>query len=201
MTFAWRRLQQLIVHRFLHLDDTPHRIALGVAIGLFVALTPTVGLQMVIGAMLAWLLRANKVPAIGLAWITNPFTIVPVFYFNWCVGHALMYREIEGDDAVRNRIADTVAEFGGFTGAMGRLFDWSFWEKLVAPLGAIAGELIVGSILVATVAGLSGYLLTYGGVRRYRERRLVRQHKREALERKSGSVSHEAPANPTSNSV
>jgi hypothetical protein len=201
MTFAWRSMKEFVVHRILHADDTPHRIALGVAIGLFVAFTPTIGIQMVIGAVLATMLRANKIPAIGLAWITNPFTIVPVFYFNWCVGHALLFREIEPDTEVRNTIAATVAEVGGFQAAIGQIFDGSFWSKLSGPLGAIAGELVVGSLLVSTVAGLSGYLLTYRGVRRYRERRHAAERTRETLKMQSGTVAHEPTAKPTRNSA
>ena len=37
-----------LAQRVLTLDDTPHSIALGTAIGMFVGLTPTVGIQMVV---------------------------------------------------------------------------------------------------------------------------------------------------------
>ena len=43
------------------LDDTPHSIALGTAIGLFIAWTPTVGIHMILVVALALLFRANKV--------------------------------------------------------------------------------------------------------------------------------------------
>ena len=29
--FVWKRLKNFFIHRVLHVDDTPHRIALGVA--------------------------------------------------------------------------------------------------------------------------------------------------------------------------
>ena len=43
-----RQIEHFIVYRILHADDTPHRLALGIALGVFVAWTPTVGLQMVL---------------------------------------------------------------------------------------------------------------------------------------------------------
>ena len=79
VTAIWRKSRRFIVHRVLHADDTPHRIALGVAAGLFIGLTPTVGFQMVLAVALAAALRANKVVCIPMVWITNPFTIIPIY--------------------------------------------------------------------------------------------------------------------------
>ena len=56
----WRRLQQIVIHNILHLDDTPHRIAWGVFIGAMVAFTPTLGFQIVIYLAVAALLRSNQ---------------------------------------------------------------------------------------------------------------------------------------------
>ena len=201
MSTAWIRLRQFVVYRILHIDDTPHRIAFGVAIGLFVAVTPTIGLQMVIGAMLATALRANKVLPVALAWITNPVTAVPVFYFNWLVGHALLSGNLEQNEAVRNTLSTTVAEVGGFAGAMTHLFDWAFWEKLVAPLGTIVPELVVGSVAVGLVAGLSGYGLAYWGVTRYRRLRKSRRAKRATLVLEPEPVAHEAASQRTRHSA
>ncbi len=192
MTPMWIRLRRFVVYRVLHIDDTPHRIAFGVAIGLFVALTPTIGLQMVIGAMLATALRANKVLPVALAWITNPVTVVPVFYFNWLVGHALLSGNLEQNEMVRNTLITTVAEVGGFAGAMTHLFDWDFWEKLLTPLGTIVPELVVGSVAVGLVSGMLGYGLAYWGVTRYRRLRKIRRAKKAARMLKLEPVAHEA---------
>jgi hypothetical protein len=48
-----------IYGKFLMLDDTPHRIALGIAIGVFVAWTPTVGVQMLAVIPIAFLLGSE----------------------------------------------------------------------------------------------------------------------------------------------
>ena len=49
-----------IIHRILNTKGSPHRIALGAAIGTFVAMTPTLGLQTILSTILALVLRANK---------------------------------------------------------------------------------------------------------------------------------------------
>ena len=77
----WRGLRGIIV-----IQDTPHRIAWGVAIGTFVAYLPIVGIQMLIGAFVCWLFRANVIASLPMAWITNPVTIVPIYYGLFVLG-------------------------------------------------------------------------------------------------------------------
>ena len=46
------------------IQDSPHRIAWGVAIGTVVAYLPIVGIQMVIGAIICYIMRANVLASI-----------------------------------------------------------------------------------------------------------------------------------------
>ncbi|HKI70697.1 MAG TPA: DUF2062 domain-containing protein, partial [Verrucomicrobiae bacterium] len=85
-----RRIERFFVYRVLHVDDTPHRIALGVAVGIFVAWTPTVGFQMILTIILATLLRANKLVGIPFVWISNPFTLGVIYYPNYLLGKFIL---------------------------------------------------------------------------------------------------------------
>jgi len=65
-----------------------HETALGVAIGIFVGLTPTVGIQMWIVLMI-WLilkyclkLKFDLVVGTALVWISNPFTMFFMYYYH-----------------------------------------------------------------------------------------------------------------------
>lgn len=49
--------------RVLNLDDTPHSVALGLSIGLFFGFTPLFGLKTLLGIVVAWIFRSNKVAA------------------------------------------------------------------------------------------------------------------------------------------
>ena len=51
--FEWLQSPRALLNTILRLDDTPQSIALGTAIGMFVGLTPMVGLQMAI-VLLKW---------------------------------------------------------------------------------------------------------------------------------------------------
>ena len=65
--------------RLILLPESPHRIALGLSLGIFVALTPTVGAKMLISVAMAVLFKGSKVAAALACWLTNPLT-VPFFY-------------------------------------------------------------------------------------------------------------------------
>lgn len=58
---------------------TNKSISGGLAVGLFVALTPTMGVQMFLSVILAYFLRVNIPAAIVACWVTNPLT-APIIY-------------------------------------------------------------------------------------------------------------------------
>lgn len=158
---AWQ-VERFIIYRVLHMDDTPHRIALSVAIGVFVAWTPTVGLQMVLALLLCSLLRANRLVGVPLVWLSNPFTIILIYYPNYWLG----VRIVPGARAVA--LSDwrimVSSVFDGNLSPWDRA--WGFWEFAVG----IAGPLWVGSLLVALLIGAAMYWVSYVAVVRYRRR-------------------------------
>ena len=64
---------------FLRLRATPDEVAKGLALGIFIGMTPTFGFQMAIALFFAWLLKENKIAALLGVWVTNPFT-APLIY-------------------------------------------------------------------------------------------------------------------------
>ncbi|MBV10370.1 MAG: hypothetical protein CMN21_14270, partial [Rubinisphaera sp.] len=74
----WYVSPQLWLRKIVSLDDTPHSIALGTSIGVFVAMTPTVGIQMVVVLLIAALckpfFRFNQVAGLIAVYISNPVT-------------------------------------------------------------------------------------------------------------------------------
>ena len=62
------------------LRGKPHKISLGMAIGVFVGITPTVPFHTLLAVSIAVLLRASKLAAALGVWVCNPLTI-PLFYY------------------------------------------------------------------------------------------------------------------------
>jgi uncharacterized protein (DUF2062 family) len=152
--YVLKRLKDFFIYRVLHVDDTPHRIALGLAIGIFVTWTPTIGLQMVITIALAALFRANKVVGVPFVWISNPFTLVPIYYPNYLVGAWLLRSPNAWDSVAAALSAD------------------GWWETLKALRDAgwnVFWPLWIGSILVGLALGTLTYFVTRYAVIRYRE--------------------------------
>lgn len=70
--------RQFVTH-LKRLQGDPHHIAMGMAIGVFVSITPTIPFHTVIAVAMACILRASKIAAAIGVWFSNPFT-APFFY-------------------------------------------------------------------------------------------------------------------------
>lgn len=61
-------------------------LAGGLALGTFIALTPTLGIQMALAAICAYFLRVNIPSALAACWITNPVTAPAVYLMHYELG-------------------------------------------------------------------------------------------------------------------
>lgn len=170
----WKRSRFFVYKHVLHADDSPHRIALGAALGMLVGLSPTVGFQMVIAIALATLLRANKAVCVPVVWITNPLTALPIYGACWELGHTLTRVPAAGDGS---HFAMELAALTRHTGQgiWSRLFQAEFWSDLFRIMFEFGVELWVGCLVVGVIAGIVTYFATRWGVTEYRQRRRVRK--------------------------
>jgi len=126
---------------WLHDPDLWHlnrrSVAGAFAVGLFCAWMP-IPFQMVLSAGAAILFRANLPLSIVLVWITNPFTIPPMFYFAYLVGTWI--------------VGAPEAHF-----AFELTFDW-----LMNELSGIWLPFLVGCLTVASVSAMLGYTFITG---------------------------------------
>ncbi len=87
------RQVKLMVVRFVRLRGLPDEIAKGVALGIFIGMTPTFGFQMAIAIFFAYLLRENRLAAVLGVWVTNPVTAPFIYAAEYEVGHRLLGME------------------------------------------------------------------------------------------------------------
>lgn len=176
--YAWRRIRHVVIYKVLHADDTPHRIATGVGVGLFVACSPLIGLHMLLALLGTMLLRGNRAVSVVAAWVSNPITYGPMMAFNWIVGHAVLpSSEVATGHEVRILIRQMIGKADGLVPMVRQAFTGEFWLAVLGLVGKLGAELWIGSALVGLLAGLFGYLLTYRGVIWRREHR--RKHERQ----------------------
>jgi hypothetical protein len=156
--YVARKAKQFFLHNVLHVDDTPHRIALGVAIGMFWAWTPTVGIQMTLTIVFAFLLRANKLVGLPWVWISNPATMLPMYYGNYRLGRLLL-----GGTWPEIQFAHVIRTPGWFR---------KFWALMQETLH-VAWPLWLGSVIVALAWAVPTYFIIRWAVIAYRARRRV----------------------------
>lgn len=150
-------------HNVLHADDTPHQIALGVAVATFAAFLPVVGIQTILALSLAAALRANKAVCFPIVWITNPLTAAPIYGTFWKLGSWLTG---SNDHQAYQRFMAAIRHEGGF----GQLLHPTFWTELFNLLISIGGDLWIGSVVAAVVLAVVGYSVSLWAVSDYRQR-------------------------------
>jgi len=151
-----KKARDFFIYRVLGVNDTPHRIALGAAVGMFIAWTPTVGVQMLLTGLLATLLRANKVVGLPWVWISNPVTMLPIYYGNYRLGRVLL-----GGDWPELRL-DKVASTAGW---------WQKFYVLLQETLVVAWPLWLGSFIVAAAMAVPTYFIMRWAVNFYRRHR------------------------------
>ena len=134
------------------LEDSPHKIALGLALGIFIGFLPIMGIQMAAVLPFAILFRGNKTAAIGGVWISNPLTFIPIYYMNYQVG--LLFSSY-------HRMT-----WEHFT----ELFEKLDLSSLIQLGKEILIPLILGSFIVAIVSAVPTYFVTRLLVSRYHKR-------------------------------
>ena len=167
-----------LIRRIVHADDTPHKIAWGVALGIFVAWTPTVGIQMILAGIAAWLLNGNKVAAIAIVWVSNPYTVIPIFSVNYFVGHAL----VGGPQLGRNWFVDLVHPPVPTEGL-------AYLSHAYSMLAQVAWPMWLGSVLVGVPVAMVSYVLALQAVHRARA---ARQRHEEAVLAESSAETTES---------
>ena len=161
-----RHSRRFILHHVLHADDPPERLARGVAVGVFVTFTPTIGVQMALVVFLAWLLRANKVVGLPVVWVSNPVTFIPIYFPSYVIGAMLMGRHLRGDGKDPAMRLEWWKQLGDPPEGMLDTFRF-YWQKLEV----IAGPLWLGCFVVGSVLALLSYFIVFHTVRGYRLRR------------------------------
>lgn len=89
MLRRWRSNAAVMYDRFIRLRGSPKEIALGLALGLFIGMSPFFGLHILIAAVFAAVFRWSKISAILGVNITNAFTAPFIYPLTYWIGSQL----------------------------------------------------------------------------------------------------------------
>ena len=90
--------------RFLKIRGQPREIALGFALGLFVGMSPFIGLHTVIAVPLAALFKWNKLSSAISVWFTNAATAPIIYSITYLVGAKILGIKKGPQNAGRSRL-------------------------------------------------------------------------------------------------
>ena len=129
-----------ILSLFLKQNGSPFFNAKGVAVGVFCGCFPFFGFQTLLGLFLARVAIGNLFLASIGTWISNPFTYVPLYFFNYKVGSSLIKNS---SDIIFDK----------------NLMTEELWKKgSVFSLRLILGSTLVG-LFLASISGVIVFLL------------------------------------------
>jgi len=73
----------------------------GLALGLFVAFTPTIPFQMLLAVCGGLYFRVNLPIALAACWVTNPLTALPIYSAAWTLGKYIVHNAIPVEEALQ----------------------------------------------------------------------------------------------------
>jgi len=121
-------------------------MAIAFALGIFLGMSPLLGLHTVLGLAAAWIFKLNRMITLVGVFVTNPWTIVPIYTFaTFCGAKVLGMNNILPEiDWAHISVLGFLSEF----------------RPLLLPF-------IVGTTLLGAVSALIGYALIYKTAKRY----------------------------------
>jgi len=136
--------------RFLKMRGNPKEIALGFALGLFIGMTPYMGLQMAIAVFFAAVLKWNKFAAATGVWISNPLTAPVLYGITYYTGAKFL--SVKKEYCLPKELN----------------LDMLISTLKHAP--EIFWTLTVGGIILGIPLAIAGYYLSLSAILKYRER-------------------------------
>ena len=118
--------------------------ALGFGVGIFSGCFPFFGLQTLMGVFIAKICKGNSILAAVGTWISNPFTYVPLYYFNYRVGSLLLNTD------------KVIVDVSHIT--TNKLWSQSLY---------LSSRLLLGSICVGLLTGIIGGVCLYFPLKKF----------------------------------
>ncbi|HUO77226.1 MAG TPA: DUF2062 domain-containing protein [Thermodesulfovibrionales bacterium] len=128
------------IRLLFEVKDTPHRISMAFALGIFIGISPLFGIHTILGISLAHLFRLNRFVTIIAVYVTNPWTIIPIYTFcTWVGAKCLGIKQILPD------------------------IDWGHitFSMLLKDLGPLLMPFLLGTVLIGLLASVASYVIIY----------------------------------------
>ena len=170
-----RPVLRFVKFRILHVDDSPQRMARGIAAGFFIAYLPLFGLHMLLALIFAQLIRANKALALMAVWICNPLTFALIYYPCYRLGHFLLPFFHDRPQVELDQIQTMIDQTFSLKYTLLHFFSMAYWKQVWTVFKIIGFETFIGGIILGFIVAKIGYWIAYYFIIGYRTRKEARK--------------------------
>ncbi len=187
-SMGWARTGRYILTRLGRLGATPHSIAAGFACGVATGITPLLGLHIILGVLLAYIVRGDYLAVVVGTTIANPWTFPFICVANYELGQLLLGGPVGDPWAAVGLFKQLADELFGLlwpllTGAV----EQAQVARVARYLSQLVWPMLIGSLPLSILAALLVYrpilrlVEAFHGARQHRrERRLAERARRAA---------------------
>jgi uncharacterized protein (DUF2062 family) len=137
-----RRRLAALLEAFLHLEDTPQRIAAAFGVGIYLSFHPLFGLHTLMALAIAFAFRLSRAAVLVGIYLNNPWTMAPMYIAGTTLGCWVLGVPLEG-------LTSIDWDFG----------DRGFYKVLLVSLKPYLWPYVVGNTILGIACGAIAYVL------------------------------------------
>jgi hypothetical protein len=171
------KILRYLEYKILHIEDSPHKISLGLALGLFIAWTPLLGLHIFMAIAMSVLLKANKFAALVSIWVSNVFTFAIIYYPAYVVGRVICNIFAMHGNPNEEQASQIFGELFKPANVMAGIFSKAYWSRFWTLTKSIGPELWIGCTIVGLAVAVGGYIICYTMIKNHRAKTPHRRYR------------------------
>ena len=174
---GWRRALDYFIHRVKRLPDTPHKIAIGIATGVFCSFTPFFGLHFFLAAFVAYIFKGNIVAALFGTFFGNPVTWPFIASFSVKLGQIILGHPVTNFETFLEHFVEASdATIQGVKSLFG--YGESDWALLYSFFRELFLPYFIGGFVLGLIAALFTYFVFRPIIYAYKVTRKKKKYKK-----------------------
>ena len=174
---GWRRALDYFIHRVKRIPDTPHKIAIGIATGVFCSFTPFFGLHFFLAAFVAYIFKGNIVAALFGTFFGNPVTWPFIASFSVKLGQKILgYPVTTFETFLEHFVEASDATIQGVKSLFG--YGESDWALLYSFFRELFLPYFIGGFVLGLISALFTYFVFRPIIYAYKVTRKKKKHKK-----------------------
>lgn len=169
---GWSRALKYLSLRVKRIDDSPRKVARGLAAGIFVTFTPMFGLHFPFAMLVAYLVRGNILAALAATFFGNPLTFPIIAWVCYRLGAYMLgfAREETRWQYIRHETGEAFSSlWTNFKSIFG--YEPTPWDRFLEFIQTIFVPYFVGGMIPGICFALATYFLSKPVIEAYQNRR------------------------------